>query len=218
MASGGSVIGLKYNGGVLMASDTLLSYGSLAKWPNIPRIKLVGAHTAICATGDYADFQEMTKLLQNHVNRQKMYGGDVLTPDEIFCYLHRHVYKKRSDFEPCLCNFVVVGSHEDATFLGGVDNVGTRWNDDCVATGYGAHIALPLLRQALERPGDLTRAEALAVIMDCLRVLFYRECRAINRFQIADATGGGVTISDPFEVDTKWDYEGFCFEKTAIIR
>ncbi|CAJ1023101.1 Proteasome subunit, putative, partial [Leishmania lindenbergi] len=45
MASGGSIVAIKYNGGVLMAADTLLSYGSLAKWPNIPRIKLLGGHS-----------------------------------------------------------------------------------------------------------------------------------------------------------------------------
>nr|CCC89935.1 unnamed protein product [Trypanosoma congolense IL3000] len=218
MATGGSVIGLKYNGGVLLASDTLLSYGSLAKWPNIPRIKLIGRHTVICATGDYADFQDMTENLENHVIRQEMYSRAVLTPKEIFCYLQRHVYHKRSEFEPCLCQFVVAGCADGEQFLGGVDDVGTQWMDDCVATGYAAHMAVPLLRKALEKPGGLSREEAIDVVKNCLRVLFYRECRAINKFQIADATGGKVTICEPFEVETNWEYEGFCFEKTAIIR
>ncbi|ESL08472.1 proteasome beta 7 subunit [Trypanosoma rangeli SC58] len=218
MASGGSVVGVRYNGGVLLAADTLLSYGSLAKWPNIPRIKLAGAHAVMCATGDYADFQEMTTMIGNHINRQQMYGGGALTPEEIFCYLQRHVYHKRSEFEPCLCQFVVAGCHGGEPFLGGIDDVGTRWTDDCVATGYGAHIALPLLRQALSKPGGLTREEAMRVLTDCLRVLFYRECRAINKFQIADATDDTVTIGEPFEVSTNWEYEGFGFEKTAIIR
>lgn len=81
MASGGSVIGVKYNGGVLMAADTLLSYGSLAKWPNIPRIRLVGSYSALCATGDYADFQEAIKAIENDVHRSAMYSDvDELTP------------------------------------------------------------------------------------------------------------------------------------------
>ncbi|KEG11441.1 proteasome beta 7 subunit [Trypanosoma grayi] len=218
MASGGSVLGVKYNGGVLLACDTLLSYGSLAKWPNIPRIKPLGAHSAIVATGDYADFQETVSMIESHVNRQQMYGGGALTPREIFCYLHRNVYHKRNQFEPCLCQFVVVGCRNGEPFLGGVDDVGTQWTDDCVATGYAAHMALPLLRQALEKPGGLSREEAMAVVKDCLRVLFYRECRAINKFQIADATNDGVMIGEPFEVETKWEYNDYCFEKTAIIR
>ncbi|EPY38121.1 20S proteasome subunit beta 7 [Angomonas deanei] len=149
-----------------------------------------------------------------------MYSNvDELSPKEVFSYLHRNVYKKRCDFEPCLCQFVFIGSWKGETFLGGIDDVGTRWTDACVATGYGAHIALPLLRQALEEnPNGLSREAAIHVVKQCLMVLFYRECRAINKFQIADATNDSVTIGEPFEVETNWELEGFSFEKTAIIR
>lgn len=220
MASGGSVVGVKYNGGVLLAADTLLSYGTLAKWPNIPRIKILGEWTAVCATGDYADFQEMTKELEGVIERHSIYSNvDDLTPREVFSYLQRRVYKKRCDFEPCLCQFVVMGCRGGDVFLGSIDDVGTRWESRCVASGYGAYIALPLLREAFDKkPDGLTRQEAEALLKDCLRVLFYRECRAINKFQIADATSEGVTIGDPFELETNWELDGFRFEPTAIIR
>ena len=220
MASGGSVIGVKYDGGVLLAADTLLSYGSLAKWPNIPRLVILGQFSAICATGDYADFQDVTKGLQEEIQAELVVDdGMTMGPTELFSLLHRTMYKKRCDFEPALCQFVFIGSRNGETLLGGVDDIGTKWVDDCVSTGYGAHVCNPLLRRALEvKNGKLTRDEALAVVQDCLKILFYRECRAINKFQIADASNSRVLISEPFSVDTKWDFEGFSFEKTAIIR
>ncbi|CCW59891.1 unnamed protein product, partial [Phytomonas sp. EM1] len=219
MASGGSVIAFKYDGGVLLASDTLLSYGSLAKWPNIPRIKIIGSYSAICGTGDYADFQYMSSLVENNIIRKQMYSNvDELGPSEIFSFLHRKIYEKRCDFEPCLCHFVFIGCRDGETFLGGVDDVGTRWTDDCVAMGYGAHLAIPLIRDALEKnPNGLPREKAVELMKDCLRIVFYRECRSINKFQIADATNDSVSISEPFSVDTNWDFEGFSFAKTAII-
>lgn len=220
MTTGGSVIALKYNGGVLMASDTLLSYGSLAKFPNVPRTRIIGKYSAVCATGDYADFQVITKELEDIVERHSLYSNvDDLSPNEIFCYLHRTVYSKRSQFEPCLCSFVFIGSRNGKDFLAGLDSVGTRWEDDCVAAGYGAHIAIPLLRKALEtHPQGLTKEEATTILKSCLQLLFYRECRTINKFQITDASNGQVSISEPFQVATSWDSEGFSFEKTAIIR
>lgn len=220
MASGGSVIAIKYDGGVLLACDTLLSYGSLAKWPNIPRIKILGRSSAISATGDYADFQSVTQELSDKLNENFIGGEQEMEPKELFSVLHRTMYSKRCDFEPALCQFIFIGSTATGeTTLGCVDDIGTRWTDDCAGTGYGAHISLPLLRKALDaKNGKLTRAEALAVVEDSLRVLFYRECRAINKFQIADASNGKVIISPPFSLDTKWDFEGFAFEKTAIIR
>lgn len=219
MASGGSVIALQYDNGVLMASDTLLNYGSLAKLPNIQRTRLVGPYTAACATGDYADFQDAISSLDEMLEWDKLSGLEN-TPKEIFCSLQRYTYNMRSNFNPWICSFVVIGSHPtEGDLIGAIDSIGTAWKDRAVATGYGGHIALPLLRRALDKLGRLpTKAEAEIVIKDCLRALFYRECRTINRFQITNASKGVVTVSEPFMLDdTQWSHQGFAFEKTAII-
>lgn len=43
-----------------------------------------------------------------------------------------------------------------------------------------------------------------------MRVLFYRDCRALNRIQIAKVDQeGDVLISDPYELDTQWDSASF---------
>lgn len=39
-----------------------------------------------------------------------------------------------------------------------------------------------------------------ALLEDCMRVLFYRDCRALNRIQIAKATVEGTVVSDPYTV------------------
>jgi 20S proteasome subunit beta 7 len=47
-----------------------------------------------------------------------------------------------------------------------------------LATGYGAYIAQPLLRKAVEgREDTLTENEARTILEDALRVLFYRDAR-----------------------------------------
>lgn len=66
-------------------------------------------------------------------------------------------------------------------FLGCVDKIGTAHRDTKIATGYGSHLALPLMRQAFERKPQMTEQEARSVIMDCLRVLYYRDTRALNK-------------------------------------
>jgi 20S proteasome subunit beta 7 len=52
-----------------------------------------------------------------------------------------------------------------------------------IATGFGSHLALPILRSRWR--ADLDEGEARALLEDCLRVLFYRDCRALDRVQIA---------------------------------
>jgi 20S proteasome subunit beta 7 len=234
--NGGSVLALEYDGGVLLAADCLLSYGSLAKQPNVPRIRIVGKTSAVCASGDYADFGEMYGQLSDLIEGSRMeVNTDEPTPKQLFNFMHRTVYHQRNEFEPYMCKFVLVGVSDELNdngdkvkknFIGVVDSIGTRWNDSCAAAGMAAYNCLPLMRAAIDRfqavnkdtTKKLPKEAALAIIQDCCRVIFYRECRAINRFQIADVTGEKVVISEPFIVETNFEFEGFAFDKTAIIK
>ena len=68
------------------------------------------------------------------------------------------------------------------SFLGYVDLLGTTYTSPALATGYGAHIALPLMRKATESKGaPLTREEAEQTLLTSLKVLFYRDARSINK-------------------------------------
>ena len=63
-----------------------------------------------------------------------------------------------------------------------MDLLGVTYSASTLATGYGAYIAQPLLRKAVEGKEDtLTEAEARAILEDALRVLFYRDARSTNQ-------------------------------------
>jgi 20S proteasome subunit beta 7 len=63
-----------------------------------------------------------------------------------------------------------------------VDLLGVTYSASTLATGYGAYIAQPLLRKAVEgREDTLTENEARVILEDALRVLFYRDARSINQ-------------------------------------
>lgn len=97
-------------------------------------------------------------------------------------------------------------------FLGYVDKIGTTYEDDFIATGFGSYLAIPILRSKWR--ADLTEGEARALLEDCLRVLFYRDCRALNRIQIAKVTEGeGGVVSEPYELETNWEGAGFSSTK-----
>ena len=66
-------------------------------------------------------------------------------------------------------------------FLGYVNSIGTAFEAPTLATGLGSYIAQPLLREAYEKNSSMSRDEAREVIEKCLKVLFYRDCRALNK-------------------------------------
>jgi hypothetical protein len=67
-------------------------------------------------------------------------------------------------------------------FLAYVDLLGTTYSASTLATGYGSYIAQPLLRKAVEGHEDtLTEEEALKIIEQSMKVLYYRDARSINK-------------------------------------
>ena len=68
------------------------------------------------------------------------------------------------------------------SFLGYVDLLGTTYQASTLATGYGAYIAQPLLRKAVEgQEHALTEEEGIKILDNAMKVLFYRDARSINK-------------------------------------
>jgi 20S proteasome subunit beta 7 len=113
-----------------------------------------------------------------------------LSPQNVYDYLANVFYARRSKINP-LWNSILVGGwdhNKSEPFLGYVDLLGTTYSSPTLATGFGAHIAQPLLREAFEaKAGEdgtgekLTAEEAEALIDECMKVLFYRDARSINK-------------------------------------
>jgi len=213
--TGTSVLAVKYADGVMMACDTLGSYGSLARFKNVERIQPFGASTLIAAGGEISDFQEIKMMLKGMEIDDYCYDdGCTLNSSEVHTYLTRVMYQRRNKFNP-LWNHLIIGGFENgAAYLGTVDSIATSYTDDHIATGYGEYLARPLLRAGW-RP-DMTEGQARHLLEECMRVLYYRDCRTINRIQIAKVTAQGTLVSPPFSLTTKWDYQSFVDPKAGV--
>eukprot|EP00128_Syssomonas_multiformis_P004519 Colp12_sorted_trinity150504_noHs@10240 len=204
--TGTSVIGLKFKDGVILAADTLGSYGSLARYKKCSRLLKVSDNTVVAGSGDYADFQYIKTTLEDLIiEDQSLNDGHSLQPQEIHSYLTRVMYNRRSKMNPLWNELLVAGMSKGKPFLGFVDKLGVMYEDPTIATGYGAYIGLPLLRKAIEQNPDMNVDQARKVIEDCLRVLFYRDARSLNRHEFAIITKDGITITEPVELATNWD-------------
>jgi len=202
--TGTSVLGIKYKDGVMIAADTLASYGSLARFRDIQRMAPLGRYTLIGATGEYSDFQFLLRLLDELIVSDEISNdGSHLSPHSIHSYLTRVLYERRNKMDPLWGHFVVAGHRNGQSFLGLADMRGTSYEDETIATGYGSMIARPLMRAAYKP--NMTRDEAKSLLENCLKVLYYRDARAINRVQIATITAEGPVISEPYELQTDWD-------------
>jgi len=195
----------------MMAADTLASYGSLARFRDVRRLEAVGSHTVIGAGGDISDWQQIQHTLAKVMLRETVANDrHTLTTAQIYEYLGRVMYNRRSKFDPYWNSLIVGGFEKGKPFLGYVDLLGTTYSASTLATGYGNHIAQPLLRKAVETKEaegkSISEQEARDIIETCMKVLFYRDARSLNKFQIATVTVSGVKIEEPKSLETSWGF------------
>ncbi|KAI0207545.1 Proteasome subunit beta type-4 [Lamellibrachia satsuma] len=205
MVTGSSVIGIQFDGGVMIAADKLGSYGSMARYRNCSRILRVNNATIMGAGGDYADFQFLRDIVEQRViDEECLDDGFSYTPRSLFSWVTRVLYNRRSRFNP-LWNTVLIGGLQDGQpFLGYVDKIGTAYQSPTAASGFGAYVALPMLRDAYEKNNKMSEAEAKTLLENCLRVLYYRDCRAWNKYDIAIVTKDGARLEESKTFSTDW--------------
>jgi 20S proteasome subunit beta 7 len=207
----------------MMTADTLCSYGSMAKYKDARRMQSINAKTLVGGGGEYSDFQAVTELLKRNALEDKCTADSLYDEDEnvecareIWNYLRSVMYNRRNKMNPLWNDLIVAGfSAKGDPFLGYVDKIGTTYEDSFIATGFGSYLAIPILREKYRE--DLTEGEARALLEDCMRVLFYRDCRALNKIQLAKVTKeDGVLISDPYEIETNWNSASFVEPKGQL--
>ncbi|XP_042061659.1 proteasome subunit beta type-4-like isoform X1 [Salvia splendens] len=207
--TGTSVIGIKYKDGLLFAADMGGSYGSTLRYKSVERLKSVGKHSVIGASGEISDFQEIMRYLDELISLfDNMWDdGNSLGPKEVHNYLTRVMYNRRNKFNPLWNSLVLGGIKNGKKYLGTVSMIGVHYEDDHVATGFGNHLARPILRD--EWHENLTYEEGVKLLEKCMRVLLYRDRSAVNKLQIAKITEEGFTVSEPYSLKTSWDFNAF---------
>jgi len=206
MVTGTSVIGITFEGGVIIAADLLGSYGSMAQFRNLPRVFKVNDVTVFGGSGDYADLQYLQDTIKQKVNEDHcLNDGYLLKPKALFSWCTRVLYNRRSNMDP-LWNKLVIGGFENGKpFLGCVDMLGKAYEGACIATGYGNYLAIPIMRETLEKNNNkINEAQARDVIDRCMKLLYFRDGRAYDKYSMAIVTKDGVTFEDCKQLQTNW--------------
>ncbi|KMS98892.1 hypothetical protein BVRB_3g067850 [Beta vulgaris subsp. vulgaris] len=184
------------------------SYGSTLRYKSVERLKGIGKHSLIGASGEMSDFQELLRYLDDLILYDNMWDdGNSFGPKEVHNYLTRVMYNRRNKFNPLWNSLVLGGVKNGQKYLGTVNMIGVHYQDNHVATGFGNHLAVPILRD--EWREDMSFEEGVKLLEKCMRVLLYRDRSAVNKLQIAKITESGVAISPPYSLKTYWEFAAF---------
>ena len=187
---GTSVMALKFNGGVIIAADTAISYGGMKRIKDARRIVKLSDECAYACSGEMADFQHLQKELakKQEADEIEQDGATFLKPKDYYNWISRMNYNRRMKMNPLWCSTVVGGVRKDTgeVFLGMTDLYGTRVEHDFLLTGLSAHYCQVLMQNGWR--ADISEQEAKKLLSDCMRVMFYRDKKAADTIQFAVIT------------------------------
>jgi 20S proteasome subunit beta 7 len=184
------------------------SYGSLARFQDVKRLRTFHDSTVIGFSGDVSDMQYIDRLL-NAIDIRENYSpdGNTLDAKNVHTYLSKVLYKHRSNFDPLWNHILVAGfDSEGKPFLSSADLLGTTFSAPHLATGFGAHLALPILRRLFpeQRPTEsIGKDEAVAALRECLKVLFYRDARSLDKYSLAVVTKDGIELKEDEKIENQ---------------
>ena len=198
------------------------SYGSLARFRDVKRLLPFAASTIVGVSGDVSDLQYISRFLTSVEVRESQAhhhspsedpsraddaapGSVRLNAQNLHTYLSKVMYKRRSDFNPLWNQILVAGTDNDGKpFLSSVDLLGTTFSAPTLATGFGAHLAQPILRRLAEDEKDVERINrdtAVNAVKECMKVLFYRDARSLDSYSIGVVTAQGIDIQDDVKLE-----------------
>ena len=91
----------------------------------------------------------------------------------------RLTYAKRSKIDPLYCQNVVGGFSKGQRYLSYVDLYGTKFENTHIVTGFARYFATPIIHN--DWKPDMSEDEVKDIIKKCFKILFYRDCNAIDK-------------------------------------
>jgi len=121
------------------------------------------------------------------------------------------MYARRSKFDPLWNALLTTGvdPKTNETFLSFADLLGTTYTAPALATGFGAQLAIPILRRLVpdeESVKEVTESKALEVVEECMKALWYRDARAGMKYNVAVITAAGVQQSEKTIENQNWKF------------
>jgi len=164
--TGTSVLGIRYDSGVMLAADTLVSYGSMARYQNIERVFKVNKNILLGGSGDFADIQSIKRNIDQKMIEDQCCDDNIeMKPKSLASWMTRVLYNRRSRMNPLYIDVVVGGVDNEGTpYLANVDLRGRSYEDYVVATGFARHLAVPLVREKKPKDRDFTAVEASELV------------------------------------------------------
>lgn len=187
--TGATVVGIKCTDGVVVATDTLITWGThVLSEKGVKAFKLTDS-IVLASAGLTSDYQMLVNRLQAQIKLYELNQKKSITVKALSKMIANTLYSTR--MSPLYVQTVVVGVDGNGPQLYTLDMGGSLIPDEFTATGTGTGSAYGVLENSLKT--DVTVKEAEEIAIKAVKAGISRDIQSGGNIHIMSVTTGGVT-------------------------
>jgi proteasome beta subunit len=189
LPTGATVVGIKCTDGVVVATDTLITWGTLTlSEKGIKAFKLTDS-IVLASAGLTSDYQMLVNRLRAQIKLYELNQKKAITVKALSKLLANTLYSIRQ--APLYVQTVVVGVDANGPQLYTLDMGGSLIPDEFTATGTGTSTAYGVLESTLK--AEVTVKEAEEIAIKAVKAGIARDIQSGGDIRVMTVTESGVT-------------------------
>ncbi|MDK2372476.1 MAG: proteasome subunit beta [Candidatus Korarchaeota archaeon] len=184
-----TALGLKFKGGVVLAADRRVSYGTFVLSKSAKKVFLVNDKVGISTAGLPGDFQELVDVVKFNMTLYELDLDKKASPTNVAKLLSLLLYQGR--FRGIYYAELIVGGLEDGEpKILVLDPAGGLMEEKFASVGTGAQIATGILER--EYREDLSEEEALSLAEKAMKEAISRDALSGDGVDLLVITESGA--------------------------
>jgi len=187
--TGATVVGIKCTDGVVVATDTMISWGTLVlSEKGIKAFKLTDT-IVLASAGLTSDYQMLVNRLKAQIKLYELNQKKSITVKALSKMIANTLYSTR--MAPLYVQTVVVGVDGNGPQLYTLDMGGSLIPDEFTATGTGTRTAFGVLENFLKAKVTVKEAEEIAI--KAVKAGIARDIQSGGDIHVMSVTDAGIT-------------------------
>ena len=188
LPTGATVVGIKCTDGVVIATDSLITWGSMVlSEKGVKAFKLTDT-IILASAGLTSDYQMLVNRLQAQIKLYEMNQRKEITVKALAKMVANTLYSRR--MSPLFVQTVIVGIDSDGPHLFTLDMGGSLIPDEFTATGSGTAPAYGVLENDFR--ADLTMKEAEDIAVQAVKAGIARDVQSGGDIRVMTVSDSGV--------------------------
>lgn len=184
----GTAVGLKYEGGLVIASDTRKTAQYQIQSKNVRKIFKIQDHIGVAISGLPGDAQRLVDVMKSESNLYRIRKQKMIPPHSL-ARLTSNVFHSRRMF-PYIVSLILVGMEKEEPLLFFIDPAGGQLEEEKFAcAGTGSSVAYGVLEQNYQE--NLDSDSALALAAQSIQQAIERDAATGDKVMVAKVDGEG---------------------------